>query len=359
MQITNTYRNKPVSNIDYRRTNQVQFSGLKDPSTKCMFVFDLDGTFANGTGSELNKIVQIAEQRNARLTYATGRSKKQFENLQQELAAVGKILPTPEYLVCDNGKMVYENIDGMLVKDAKYGAHLKAKADSNSKIVLETVKELANSDKYKFTPKELQRFKFWHRNKYKAIQENDPDFYQSKISLYGWDDSEHKCKYFVAPDVSIGRLKQDIQVELGKSEIKTNFTDNKYTKNMVANFDENILLKANTLRRNKESDNMTVLFLFPTDAEKADGIKYLRNQLDVPYNEILMAGNGNNDVSMAKLAKKGAYFICVGNATIKLRQVSNSIKQAYNNMFMTRKVGAKGILEGMSKIIEDQNLLLN
>lgn len=82
-------------------------------------MFDLDGTFAHGTKEELNKIVEIAKQRVANLVYATGRNKKRSRSYtSKKLADKGITLPTPDYLVCNNGPIIYENIDGVLVKNA-------------------------------------------------------------------------------------------------------------------------------------------------------------------------------------------------------------------------------------------------
>ncbi len=69
------YNNKAMTNVN--------FSGLKDPDTPCMFVFDLDGTFANGCSNEIQKIIEIQKNRNAKLIYATGRSKKISKNYKK------------------------------------------------------------------------------------------------------------------------------------------------------------------------------------------------------------------------------------------------------------------------------------
>lgn len=81
----NSYESKTTLSVNKKNSNSVYFSGLKTPTTKCMFVFDLDGTLAHGTKAELSKIVEIAKQRSANLIYATGRNKTEVEKLQQKL----------------------------------------------------------------------------------------------------------------------------------------------------------------------------------------------------------------------------------------------------------------------------------
>lgn len=311
-----------------------------------MFVFDLDGTFAHGAEEELSKIVEISKQRVANLVYATGRNKKEVEKLQQKLAEKGITLPTPDYLVCNNGQFLYENIDGVLVKNTHYEAQLKAKTNFDSKKVLEAMTDLAYSDKYKFSPSELQRLE--GLDNYQQIRESDPSFYTSKISHYEWNASEFMSEYFVASDVSLEKLKTDIQAEVAKLGIKTKFIENRYSKTIMDDCNERILLQSHPLRRHSDG-SMTALFLCPAD--KADGVKYLKRQLDVPYNEILMAGNDDNDVSMAQLSKKGAYFICLNNASDRLKQISNFLRNFVSTLFVVKNDGAKGILEGMSEVI--------
>ncbi len=341
------YINRPLYINNSKKNNEINFSGIKDPSLKCMFVFDLDGTLANGTADEINLIIKTTKQRNADLIYATGRNLQEVEKLQQKLAKKGITLPTPDYLVCANGQFVYENIDGILVKDTHYEELLRAKTNFDSEKVLKVMHKLANSDKYLFSEEQLSAL-----NKlpdYQEIKANDPDFYKSKISYYEWNPSEFMSEYFVSSDVHLKSLKKDIKETLMDSGIKTKFIENQYSKQIMDACKESILLQSNPLRRHQDG-GMTALFLCPAD--KADGIKYLKEKLNVPYNEILMAGNDNNDTSMAELSKKGAYFICLNNSSDMLKNLSVSLKKFTNSLFTATKNGAQGILEGISEIIE-------
>lgn len=334
-------------NASSLKKKNINFNGLQNPTIKCMFVFDLDGTFAHGTKEELNKIVKIAKQRTAHLIYATGRSKKEVEKLQQKLSEKGIHLPTPEYLVCNNGQFIYENIDGLLVKSNSYEANLRIKTNFESQKVLAVMQKLANSDKYKFSHQQLSQLQAL--DNYPQIKANDPDFHQSKVSYYEWNASEFMSEYFVASSATLSALKNDIRAELAKTGIKTKFIENQYPKPIMDACNGSILLQSHPLRRHTDG-SMTALFLCPAD--KSDGVEYLKTQLNVPYNEILMAGNDDNDISMAKLAKKGAYFICLNNASSKLRKISLSIKKLVDSVLMVKHDGAKGILDGLTQVLD-------
>lgn len=349
------------------QTHQTSFTGLKNPAAKCMFVFDLDGTFAQGTKVEINKLLEIARQRNAVLIYNTGRAKKEVEALQLAKAKEGIILPQPEYLVCNNGQFIYENVDGILVKDEQYEAKLKADTNFDSQKVLLAMKQLANSKKYAFSPYETERIKNLKyadisgndaelrakdqsENCYDEIKSTDPDFYNSKISYYKWNPSVFMSEYFVGEGVSLRTLEDSIEVALRQLGIKTKFIENVFSKKRMDKYDKNILLQSHPLRRH-EKGSMTALFLCPAD--KADGVKYLRTKLEIPNNEILMAGNDDNDVSLARMAEEGATFIYVNGARgskSSLDRLCDRIKTTCKNIYIAQCSDAKGILEGLSKM---------
>jgi len=181
---------------------------------------------------------------------------------------------------------------------------------------------------------------------FEKTKENDPDFYESRISHYEWSPSVFMSEYIVSPTVNMEELRKDINQELAKSGIKTKFIESHYSKNKLCNWDDIILSQLHPLRKDSEG-GATGIILCP--ANKADGIKYLKNQLNIPYSEILMSGDGDNDISMAELSKKGAYFICLNNASDKLKQISSSLKEFFN-IIMAKNDGNKGIAEGISEI---------
>jgi len=338
---------RPIVGPNFKNTTPVQFSGLKNPATKCMFVFDLDGTLANGSHNDIQKIIELAKKRTAKLIYATGRSKTQLESLQKDLANKSIILPTPDYLVGNNGQYVYENIDGILVQNMQYETELKAKTNFNSKEVFNSMKNLANSEKYKFNPEQLAALK--KLDKFEDIKSSDPDFYKSKLSHYEWTPSEFMSEWFVAAGVDMPQLKEDIAEHLAKSYIITKFIETKYSKAAVDHCPESMLLQANPLRTFKDG-GITALDLCP--ATKADGVVFLKDKIiNVPFEEIVMAGDGSNDISMAELAKKGANFICLNNSSNGLREIVLKLLDKFKTIHMVAQDGAKGILEGITKII--------
>lgn len=224
MRISQVCQCNTVHNVYPQKENRVNFSGLKAPEPKCMFVFDLDGTLIHiptltrnsvqQAKQNIEQILRIAKQRNAYIVYATGRTKSSVEYLRQQLKALNIDLPDPDYLISENGKYMY------------------------------------------------------------------------KPGIFGW------------------------------------------------------FFKDKIYKRAKNT-------------EKASGIDYLRQMLEVPYDEILIAGNDTNDLSMMELAKKGSYFICVGNATEKFKQLAAGLKEKVQNIFIAMQTGAAGILEGMRQIIKN------
>lgn len=98
-----------------------------------------------------------------------------------------------------------------------------------------------------------------------------------------------------------------------------------------------------------EGSNNQVLYIAPFN--KASAINYLRKIINIPYNEILMAGNDNNDISMAKLSQKGSKFICLNNSKPNLIKVCEKLNKENKNIFFSLSFGAKGIIEGLLKFL--------
>lgn len=120
---------------------------------------------------------------------------------------------------------------------------------------------------------------------------------------------------------------------------------------------ENLLLQSRPLREDAHG-NMTALFVCPAD--KADGIEYVRNKLGIEHYEMVMAGNESNDISMANLTLKGAFFICVRNAAQALIDFINTLKSNPANTFpnhslFTERDGVEGIAQGLRKIMQRQS----
>lgn len=109
---------------------------------------------------------------------------------------------------------------------------------------------------------------------------------------------------------------------------------------------ESILLQSNSLRRHPDG-SMTALFLCAAD--KADGIDYIRKKRGILNSEIIMAGNDDNDIPMAKFTKNGSKFICLADSSQRLIDYCVSISR---NIFLSVENGADGIIEGLKYFIK-------
>ena len=91
-----------------------------------------------------------------------------------------------------------------------------------------------------------------------------------------------------------------------------------------------------------------------TAANKGDGVEFIQNKLKIPNNEIIMAGDGENDISMAKLSKKGRNFIGVAGLSKFLENYLKTLIQDNNNLkhniILAKNEGLAGIIEGINKL---------
>ena len=323
-------------NIQPKCNNSIHFYGLKNKSTKSMFVFDLDGTLATASSEQMQDIMVKAKSCNANIVYATGRTYKEFTKLQNEIYQKGINFPNPDYLIANNGQFLYENINGLLSESNMYQNQLQGKTRYNRDTVTNLMKMLSQNKKYKYSDKELTTL-----SNLKEIKESDPTFYNSRISYYEWNPSKNMAEYFIAHDVNIKELENEVNSALEKGKIKLKFRENHYTKPIMDACNDRILLQANNLRRHKDG-SMTALFLCAAD--KSDGIEFIRKNKGIKYSEILIAGNDDNDIPMAKLSKKGAKFICLKDASERLIKFCLNLK---NNVFIASTKGADAILEGI------------
>ena len=128
--------------------------------------------------------------------------------------------------------------------------------------------------------------------------------------------------------------------------IHVKFRENHYTKPIMDACKKSILLQSNKLRRHSDG-SMTALFLCAAD--KADGIEFIRKNTNVNYQDILMAGNDDNDVPMANLTEKGANFICLNNSSQRLKNYCLILKKG---IFNSCSEGANAILDGIKYFTE-------
>ena len=340
--IVSTYNvNKQHAFTNYRNNTMISFCGLRNPQTKAMFVFDLDGTLATASKKQMLDIFKYAKRKNAQVIYATGRTYKEFVKLQNKLEQNGIIMPNPNYLIANNGQFLYENIDGCLIENIQYQKEIQQRTNYDRDIVTKTMQYLSQSDKYTYSEDELASL-----DNLQEIQKADPVFYKSKISYYEWNPSQNMAEYFLAHDIDIKALKSEITGLLAQKGIKVRFRENHYTKPIMDACKKSILLQSNKLRRHPDG-SMTALFLCAAD--KAEGIEFIRKNENINYQDILMAGNDDNDMPMANLTNKGANFICLNNSSQRLK---NYCLQLKGRIFNSCLEGAKAILDGIKYFTE-------
>lgn len=340
--------NYPIQN----KSEILAFKGFHSKDAKALLALDLDGTFAKGSQEHVNRVLELAKKANATVVYATGRNLKEVTKLIGELKLGGVDLPLPSYLITNNGQFVFKNIAGELVEDTKWRDAVKKKTGFDRSTVYKTIHEIAHTPEYKYSQEELEKLQ--HLDDFKLRKQEDPDFWDSKISYYEWNPSVHMLEYFLDSGIQVDKLQRTIADELKIREIKTKFILNRYPKKIMDACSDKIIRQSRPLREDKFGA-MTAMFCCP--ANKADGVRYLRDRLKISNDEILMAGNERNDISMANMTKHGAFFTCVANASEDFKEYLLKIKQEPSNKFsknliMSKKPGALGIVEGMEKILK-------
>lgn len=326
-------------------TDSLSFKGLYDKQAPALFVFDLDGTFANGDAEDIKQTINLQKERNASLVYATGRDLGGFKRLQNSLKFKNIELPTPQYLIADDGQFIYKkNSDGELEQDLEWQNIIKQNTGFDEQKVYNTVLKIANRQEYLFKEDDVKRI----NNLEDVIREKnlDKNFLKSKIGYYEWSHSCNKLEFSVSSDVNIPKFLKDINSELNKEGIKPKFITNKADLSTVSEYDRNMILEKEPIRISPDGK---INYIFVCAADKAEGVEYVRKKLDIPYNEIVLAGNDGNDISLNKLTDKGSFFICVANATNTLKDFI--FKNHSKNTLFAKEDGAKGILEGIKTIL--------
>ncbi len=280
--------NFSVLNFNNNISKRVSFNGIKNSNTPCLFVYDLDGTLANGTNEQIYKVLEISNARNAKLVYATGRGLEEFYMLQNELLSKGCKLDSPDFLIASNGQNIYTNSNGILLKNYEYSQFIREKTNFDKKYISKKISSINND-------------------------------------LKEIDSNSMMLKYNVPESINMRELRKNILDTLFQEKI-----------NVLCGY------------KGEGTDNQT-LYIAPFN--KAMAINYLKKNINIPYNEILMVGNDNNDISMAKLSQKGSKFICLNNSKPNLINVCEKLSQENKNIFFSRSSGAKGIIEGLLKFL--------
>ena len=322
--INNNYKNiVPVKN------QKVSFCGLTNDDKPCLFAFDLDGTFAHGTTKDIEKILNLKQQKNATLVYATGRNLDKFSKLQNDLANKGIELPLPDYLIARNGLFIYKNVDGKLVEDSEW-VDLIYKDFPKDKI-LSLVKDFAFTEEYalnsdgkkptKFEESKLCQFEFW---------------------------GSDRMLQFVCDNSIDKKTEQTLNKVLKENNIPAIVLRQEFPKWMWDKLSTPEQLAVVNPRYNGKN-YCTQIDILPKD--KADAVKFIQTRkLNLPNEEVLIAGNDDNDITMAKLSSDGVNFIALANSSERLRGICKELQKQQANIYVAQKEGAKGILEGIGKL---------
>lgn len=336
---TNEKTNKP-------RTRQ-NFCGLKTSVSKAGFFLDYDDSLARKmSGTIRSKIRKLQKRSNAELVVVSG------NNIDEFLTKLSKIspeerMPNIKYLISNDGPYIYQKTKGKWVKDEAYEEFIREKTGYNSAKVLEVFEQMAETGKFKLSQEKIQELK--NLENFENIQNNDPKFYDSAYTPYSWNPTEFTNKLLVADGTDIKHLETEITKELLKRGIKAKFIKIEYPKHTMDRCSESLLLQSNQTRRSPQG-SMSALFI--QAALKADGVEYLAKKLGIKHEDMILAGDAENDKSLVHLAKKGAKFICIENAQKSIKDLCAIIKQKHpNNIHFSNKEGAEGIVEGAKDII--------
>lgn len=330
IQSINSYQTK--NNNYTNNSSMTLFSGFHS-SGKALFVGDLDGTVALGAKDCLAPFLKLLKECQARLVFASGRSLEKFSELQADLAKENAHLPTPEFLITQNGSHIYKNKNGKLIEDQEWSDRL-TRSFSREK-VLASIKELAFQPEYL-----MPNAKFNGGN----------DFSQSKLCTFEFWPTPRRLQFIADSSISdsiFRTIKDKLKNEgIAARVLKQFFSREECDK--VCNAEQRAIMDP----RYGKNDYITQIDI--TAANKGDGVEFVQDRLRMPNNEVVMAGNDANDISMAKLALNGKTFIAVGNRTQPLEKymlnLINENKNLENNLILPKQEGLSGIIEGINQI---------
>lgn len=110
-----------------------------------MFIYDLDGTLANGTNEQIRKVLEISKSKNAKIIYATGRGIEDFYTLQYELLSKNCKLNLPDFLIANNGEKIYTKYNNQLIKNYEYSQFIKENTNFDKAYITKKISSINNS----------------------------------------------------------------------------------------------------------------------------------------------------------------------------------------------------------------------
>lgn len=328
------------SNSDKRTVNNnkstyvTNFGGLHGKS-KTLLCLDIDGTFENKL-EKLGDFFNLKKQIKGVLCFNTGRNLEKFYEKQRKLAQKGLILPTPKFLIARNGLYLYEKIGDQLVEHQGYSEKLTAHFDREK--VLDVMNGIA------FRPEYLMP----------GVKCAKPgDFNSSKLCQIEFWPSPRMVQFICDSSISDNILRTlknrfkecDMDVRIIKQSFSKEECELTCTPEQMA-----------VIRPRLNKDNY-ITQVDISAANKADGVDFLQKQINIPNNEVVMAGNDENDISMAKLTKdEERSFIGVKGRTKNLekymRDLVSKNNNLRNNLIFATQEGLEGIMEGINYLRE-------
>ncbi|OGH98474.1 MAG: hypothetical protein A2104_04940 [Candidatus Melainabacteria bacterium GWF2_32_7] len=344
----NTFTSK--TQLDKFRANtfvdQVSFKSLQDKPSNAehLFVFDLDGTFADGNMQEIQEALELKNNKNGKLVYATGRTLELYGKLEDKLSEKGIKLPRPDYLITNHGQFIYKKDDnGSFILDNDWKIR-QENTGFNHDDVKETIRQLGQTDKYRLPEREVAKIPDLESNK-----KLDPEFYNSKIAYYEYGASKYFLEFMTTPYV-IDEFEKDCLSKLQEKGINSRITREYFPEDSINRSNKDDIKARAQYRAN---DEKAVHVLFISAADKSDAVEYLRKKLNVKKDNTIVAGNGGND---ACLTNKGFWFISVGNAEKLLKDFINKLdKNLKERIVIATKKGTAGILEGLNKVFSKKD----
>ena len=332
----NIFNNGSLNKYQYKMpvlSDMVSFSGRKNQNNKHLFLFDLDGTFIEGSDSEIKQAVSLIDEHNGILTYNTGRSLDGFIQGRKNLAEKGINLPFPKYLIINNGQSIYKVNNGEFIPDKEWQCIIE-KANFEISTVIDLLKGLAQKKKYLFTEEELKS-KIKDNEAFQRYKEIDPDFHKSKISYYTWHNRPH---IVITPGLS--DLDKHILRTMRNNGIRVRLVKYYFPKFKIDTLPEDLQMKSRLLRSDEHGGQHAIM-LNMTD--KGTAAEYLRNKLHIAKENVFAAGDEGNDISMTRY---GYNFISVQNADSLLRTHILSLPDKLRERcIQASKDGTAGIIE--------------
>lgn len=314
-------------NLSQGKSN-ITFARLLPPDTCIkMMASDLDGTLLAGTQEARNLITKHTDI----LVYATARTLERVKPLIDK-----SVLKLPNFLITEDGASIFKQMNGSFHEIASWSQ--KTKANYNKNIIFNIMADIAKEnkmDKHLFPKTEQDRI-------------NDP-FAYSMIKEYDAFNSDFYKGFFIAPGLSSKKLISIIQKKLKDSSMHARISFREFPKeNMTLNGLQKYYSKEKAMElsenfKNREHPNGSAhVIILSANTEKGNAVEHIRKSLNIKTNEVLAAGDAENDISMLK---KGYNFAVIkSNETESLEKAISKLKNK-SKIFYPKQEGADGILE--------------